>query len=66
MDQYFWLGETLGNSNLSLTLSWKNPKILKLIHFVTLAISRGLHKSQGPKIKNAQNQILLRQENTPS
>ena len=26
LDQYFWLGETLGRSNPSLTLSWKNPK----------------------------------------
>ena len=32
--QYFWLNETPGKSNPSLTLRWKNPKILKLIILV--------------------------------
>ena len=36
----FWLGETPGKSNLSLTPSRKNPKILKLIGFGTFAMSR--------------------------
>ena len=35
----FWLGETPGKSNPSLTLGLKNPKILKLIRFGTFAIS---------------------------
>ena len=35
----FWLGETLGKSNPSLTPGWKNPKILKRISFGTFAIS---------------------------
>ena len=38
--QYFQLGETMGKSNPSLTLNRKNPKILKLIRFVTFAISQ--------------------------
>ena len=40
LGQYFWLGITPGNSNPSLTLSWKNPKILKLMSFGRFAISR--------------------------
>ena len=54
MDQEIWLGETLGKSNPSLTPSWKNPKILKLISFGTFAIywdwrrlkSRNLQRSK--------------------
>ena len=34
MGRYFWLGETQGNSNPSLTPGLKNPKILKLIVLV--------------------------------
>ena len=34
----FWLGETLGKSNASLTPSWKNPKIIKLIGFGRFSI----------------------------
>ena len=34
LDQYFWLGETIGKPNPSLTLGLKNPKILKLIVLV--------------------------------
>ena len=36
----FWLGETRGKSNPSLTLDVKNPKILKLISFGRFSISR--------------------------
>ena len=39
LGQDFWLGETLGKSNHSLTPSWKNPKILELISFGTFSIS---------------------------
>ena len=34
LDQYFWLGESLGQSNPSLTPSWKNPKILKTLYLL--------------------------------
>ena len=34
LGQVFWLGETTGNSNPSLTRGLKNPKILKLIVLV--------------------------------
>ena len=34
LGQDFWLDETLGKSNPSLTLGLKNPKILKLIVLV--------------------------------
>ena len=40
LDQDFWLGESLGKSNPSLTVRWKNPKILKLISFGRFAISQ--------------------------
>ena len=40
LDQEIWLGETMGNSNPSLTPSRKNPKILKMISFGKFAISR--------------------------
>ena len=45
VDQEIWLGETLGKSNTSLTPSWKNPKILKmvvLVHTLYLEIEEGL------------------------
>ena len=44
LGQYFWLGETPGNSNPSLTPGQKNPKILKLIvlvYFLYLNIREG-------------------------
>ena len=34
LGQDFWMGETLGKSNPSLTVGLKNPKILKLIGLV--------------------------------
>ena len=45
LGQDFWLGETLGKSNPSLTLGLKNPKIQKLIVLVDslyLKIGEGL------------------------
>ena len=42
LGQYFWLGETLGKSNPSLTSGIKNPKILKRIVLVeSLYIDNG-------------------------
>ena len=40
LDQEICLGETPGNSKPSLSPSWKNPKILKMISFGTFSISR--------------------------
>ena len=34
--QFFWLGETMGKSNPSLTPGLKNPKILKMVVLVDL------------------------------
>ena len=56
LDQEIWMGETPGKSNPSLTLSWKNPKILKLLSFGTFTISWDWRRSkrlkfQRPKIK---------------
>ena len=47
--QDFWLGETLGKSNPSLTLGLKNPKILKLI---VLVDSLYLYIGEGSGAKN--------------
>ena len=48
-DQDFWLGETPGKSNPSLTLGWKNPKILKLIIFGTFTISQDWRRIRSKK-----------------
>ena len=48
LDQVFWLGETLGKSNPSLTPGLKNPKILKLIVLVD-SLYRDIGDGSGAK-----------------
>ena len=49
LGQYFWLCETSGNSNPSLTSGLKNPKILKLVVFIH-SLHLEIEEGSGTKI----------------
>ena len=59
LDQDFWLGETPGKSNLSLTPSWKKTLNTKTYKFWYIRYVSGLVKAQELKIAEVEDKTLM-------